>query len=74
VAFEFEVESIQASLKRYLDEYEQRNDRFGPVTFVEKMAAVDAANLGVVAFIQNDKDHRVLQSVFTGVVANRAAR
>lgn len=71
VTTQFEVDGIEASLKRYLDDFEQRNDRFGPITFVEKMFAVDAADLGVVVFIQNEKDHRVLQSMFTAVGTNR---
>jgi hypothetical protein len=74
VTTEFDVDRIQAGLKQYLDEYEKRNDRFGPVTFVEKMSIVDPANLGVVAFVQSEKDHRVLQSAFITVGATRSSR
>jgi len=74
VTTEFDVDRIQAGLKQYLDEFEKRNDSFGPITFVEKMSMVDPANLGVVAFVQGEKDHGVLQSAFITVGATGSSR
>ncbi|MEQ1896052.1 MAG: hypothetical protein ABL971_01535 [Vicinamibacterales bacterium] len=64
VSAEFDVDTVAAGLASYLDGFERRNDRFGPVRFVEKLAAIDAANLGVVVFLQDDDSKRVLQSAY----------
>ena len=64
VSVTFDVDTVAAGLAAYLDGFEQRNDRFGPIRFVEKLAAIDAANLGVVVFLQDDESKRVLQSTY----------
>jgi hypothetical protein len=64
VTAEFDVDQVSAKLKVYLDEYERRNDKFGPITFVEKKFAIDSTDLAVVAFLQSDNDRQILQSAF----------
>jgi hypothetical protein len=71
---EFDVSHVDASLTRYLDGYEQRNDRFGPITFAEKLGTLDENNLGVVALIQADADRRVLQSLFINLGINQTSQ
>jgi tetratricopeptide (TPR) repeat protein len=71
---EFDIGRLQASLRRYLDEYEQHNDRFGPVTFAEKMDGVDGRNLAVAALIQTSTDRRVLQSVLVDIAGDQTSR
>ncbi len=64
VAAEFDVDTVTAGLTAYLDGFERRNDRFGPIRFVEKLATIDAANLGVAVFLQDDDSRQVLQSAY----------
>ena len=64
VTAEFDVDTVTAGLAAYLDGFERRNDRFGPIRFVEKRATIDAANLGVVVFLQDDESKQVQQSVY----------
>lgn len=64
VSAEFDVDSVAAGLADYLNGFERRNDRFGPIRFVEKLAVIDSANLGVVVFLQDDQSKRVLQSAY----------
>ncbi len=65
----FDVSRIAQALQAYLDEFERRNDRFGPVTFLEKKATLDPSRLQVVAFVQRTDDARVLQSAVALVPA-----
>ena len=58
------MDTVTAGLAAYLDGFERRNDRFGPIRFVEKRATIDAANLGVVVFLQDDESKQVQQSVY----------
>ena len=64
---EFDVTKVSAALKAYLDEYERRNDKFGPMTFLAKPSDINPANLAVVAFLQNNDDKRILQSAVVDV-------
>ena len=74
VSVEFAVADVAASLRSYLDGFEQRNDRFGPMRFAEKKAAIDARNLGVVVFLQSDEDRAVLQSRYVELGATSGER
>lgn len=65
----FDVARLTPALQAYLDEYERRNDRFGPMTFAEKKAAINPSQLQVVAFVQRTDDARVLQSAVVRVPA-----
>ena len=69
----FDVDGIGRALQTYLDEFELRNDVFGPITFVEKPAAIAPPRLMVVAFIQSGQEGRVLQSAVTPVRARGGA-
>ena len=69
VSAEFDVDAVAAGLADYLDGFERRNDRFGPIRFVEKLATIDAANLGVVVFLQDDEGKGVLQSVYVDLAS-----
>ena len=71
VSAEFDVDAVAAGLAEYLDGFERRNDRFGPIRFVERLATIDVANLGVVVFLQDDESKRVLQSAYVDL-AGRA--
>jgi tetratricopeptide (TPR) repeat protein len=70
----FDLDHIAAGLRNYLDGYQRRNDRFGPIAFLAKPTAVDVANVGVVAFVQRDADRRVLQSAYMAVGTVRSER
>ena len=70
VSAEFDVDTVAAGLTTYLDGFERRNDRFGPIRFVEKLGVIDAANLGVVVFLQDDESKRVLQSAYVDLAVH----
>jgi tetratricopeptide (TPR) repeat protein len=55
----FDLAQLTDELKEQLDEYEQRN--FG-LKFSEKKHAIDAANLAVVAFVQDEANLQILQA------------
>jgi tetratricopeptide (TPR) repeat protein len=55
----FDLAQLTSELKDQLDEYEQRN--FG-LKFSEKKHAIDAANLAVVAFVQDEASLQILQA------------
>src|SRR6185503_8963742 len=69
VEYEFNLEKISAEMKTYLDDYELNGD-YGPVTFKEKKYEIDRKNLSVVAFVQDEKDKRVLQTNFLRIQPN----
>jgi len=66
VQYTFDLTKISAQLKAYLDEYEAAGD-FGPMTFKEKKHRIEATNLSVVSFVQNEKTKEVLQAVYIKV-------
>jgi len=67
VEYTFDIPKIGEGLKSYLDGYEKSNDRFGPITFIQEMYAIDPANLSVVAFVQDIKTKHVLQASYVRV-------
>jgi hypothetical protein len=58
----FDTAQISSALKHYLEAYELSNDRFGPITFIQKMNHINPANVSVVAFIQDADSKHVLQA------------
>jgi len=60
----FDLAQLTGELKDQLDEYERRN--FG-LKFSEKKHAIDAANLAVVAFVQDEASLQILQASQTDV-------
>ncbi|HKR59076.1 MAG TPA: hypothetical protein VJS64_05030 [Pyrinomonadaceae bacterium] len=61
VEYLFNLEKVSAEMKAYLDDYEINGD-YGPITFKEKKYQIDRKNLSVVAFVQDEKDKKVLQA------------
>jgi hypothetical protein len=53
-----DLDDLRKSLKKYLDEWAAENDKFPG-----KVPDIELKNLGVVAFLQNDKTKEVLQAV-----------
>ena len=64
----FDLEKITAEHKAYLDDYEV-NGRHGKITFSRKPVQMNLANLSVVAFLQEAKSRKVLQSAYVKVGA-----
>ena len=60
----FDPAAVSAALKTYLDTYEQKNDRFGKVTFLAKDTALEPTHLAIVAWVEDTTTHRVLQAAF----------
>lgn len=58
----FDVVAVAAESKKHLDDFEKGGQR-GDFTFSEKKDQIDANNLTVVAFVQDEKTKAVLQSV-----------
>ncbi|NYF92063.1 hypothetical protein RBB79_20500 [Tunturiibacter empetritectus] len=60
----FDPAAISATLKTYLDTYEQKNDRFGKVVFLAKDTTLEPAHLAIAAWVEDTTTHRVLQAAF----------
>ncbi|MGI4758411.1 MAG: hypothetical protein ACRYGF_16365 [Janthinobacterium lividum] len=69
----FDLSAVQRGLADYLDGFEKSNERFGPVQFLSKPVALQAAKLGVVAWVQDTRTHRVVQAAFARVSAAAVA-
>ncbi len=63
----FDPAAIQQDLRQYLRAFEQSNTRFGPVHFASTDVVLKPAELGVVAFVQDTRTHRVLQAAYAPV-------
>ena len=64
----FDIPAIRNELKAYLDDFEKKgNANFAPSAFSEKKTDVDDTKLLLVAFLQEEASHRVLQAVVEGV-------
>ncbi|MGH9935027.1 MAG: hypothetical protein ACREAM_02205 [Blastocatellia bacterium] len=60
----FDVASISAALKKQTEDFEasRSKDRDEPFTFSERKHEINANNLSVVAFVQDEKSKKVLQA------------
>jgi hypothetical protein len=60
----FDIASISAALKKNADEFEASwsKERDEPFTFSERKHEINANNLSVVAFVQDQKSRKVLQA------------
>ena len=58
----FDVNEVSAEARKHLDDYEKSGHRGEPFTFTEKKDKIDADNLTVVAFVQDEKTKAILQS------------
>lgn len=63
-AWEFDLQKVSGDLKNYIDNYEVKGSVFGTFSFIEKKYEINAKNLSVVAFVQDEKTKNVLQTVF----------
>jgi thiol-disulfide isomerase/thioredoxin len=63
VTHAFDVARIVADAKAHLDEMEGgANQRFGKFQFIERKNAIDASQLRVVAFVQDEQTKEILQA------------
>jgi hypothetical protein len=62
INYRFDLTKISAEMKAYLDNYEIHG-KHGPTRFNEKKYSLNPENLSVVAFVQDQKDKRVLQAI-----------
>lgn len=67
-SYTFDILKISEGLKTYLDGYEKANDRFGPITFIRKMYAINPSDLSVVAFVQDETTKHILQASYAPVI------
>jgi hypothetical protein len=60
----FDIAAISAALKKNIDDFEasRSKDRDEPFTFNERKDGINANNLSIVAFVQDQKSKKVLQS------------
>lgn len=63
IEWEFDIAKVSAGIKAYLDDYEQNGPR-GKITFSRKPSTIGAANLSVVAFLQDAQSKKVLQAAY----------
>lgn len=72
IEWEFDLQKLSAELKSYLDKYELDAQKDRPdFTFSEKKYDLNLNNLAVVAFIQDEKTKKVLQSAFFDVASTK---
>lgn len=64
----FDLAAVKQGLGEYLQHFELANDRFGPMQFLSKDVSLNPAQLGVVAWVQDARTHRVVQSAFVPVL------
>lgn len=68
IEWQFDLQKVSNDIKSYLDAYEQeRRKDAADFAFTEKKDALNSQNLSVVAFIQDDKTKKVLQSAFVNL-------
>ena len=62
----FAVSSIEDQLEKYLDSYEKKMQAPG-IAYKEKKSEIDPKRLYIIAFVQDDATHRILQSTIVKV-------
>jgi len=72
IDWRFDLTAITQTLKTHLDDFEakRKDDKFA---FVEKKHEIDASNLSVVAFVQEEESKKVLQTVVVKLKPSIAA-
>ncbi len=63
----FDPVAVKRSLQDYLLSFEKGNELFGPVEFLSREVSMDPKKLGIVAWVQDTRTHRVVQAAFTTV-------
>ena len=69
VEHSFDLEKIAVGLKAHLDDFEVNNTRFGKFQFIEKKDKIDANNLAVVVFVQDEKTKEIIQASYVDLAA-----
>ncbi|MGI4854215.1 MAG: hypothetical protein ACRYF4_09250 [Janthinobacterium lividum] len=67
----FDPAAIKSGLGEYLARFETANDRFGPVQFLSREVSLAPEHLGVVAWVQDTRTHRVVQAAFVPVLGRQ---
>ena len=62
VSWRFDLKAISQELKKTLDDFEASRKDDDNYTFIEKKHLIDASQLFVVAFVQNEKTKQILQA------------
>lgn len=58
----FDIPALERQQRTYLDAYEQHNDRYGPIQFLNKDIPLDPRHLAVVVFAQDPVTKMVAQA------------
>ena len=72
IEWQFDLQKVSSDLKTYIDDYEQtlqKDDK--DFVFSEKKYQIDGKNLSVVAFIQDEKTKKVLQSAYIDLASTK---
>jgi hypothetical protein len=69
--YTFDLARAAAEAKAHLEDYE-KNTRKGEYTFRQKRHEIDAGNLSVVAFVQDEATKKILQTVYVKVSEGKA--
>jgi tetratricopeptide (TPR) repeat protein len=70
IEYTFDLDKVAAELKAHIDAFELKDARHntdGKFRFAEKRLDVDAAQLAVVVFVQDQKSKEILQSIYRDV-------
>ncbi len=70
----FDLAVTKQSLTEYLRHFEGSNEQFGPVRFLSQEVSLTPARLGVVAWVQDTRTHRVVQAASVPVSSARELR
>lgn len=71
-SWQFDLKKVSDDLKTYLDKYETETKKDRPeFAFSEKKHEINPKNLAVVAFIQDVKSKKILQSVFFDLASRK---
>ena len=63
----FDLNAVRQADLQYLQRFQKENDRFGPVQLLSTEVSLRPTELGVVAFVQDTRTHRVLQAAYAPV-------
>lgn len=73
ISWSFDLNAITQETKQALDEFEVKRKATDGYTFAEKKHVMDPSQLSVVAFVQDEKTKKVLQTVSVKVSGGQAA-
>ena len=60
----FNTSDVKAALQHYLETFEEHNDQFGPMRFSSREVSLRPDSLGIVAWVQDTRTHRVVQAAY----------